>query len=274
MRRSSQSLQSATSQGAKVGRRKWTIFEVEKLVEAMREMVDSGVYKADNGFKLGYLHFLEERMSTSCPNSGLKSKPHIESRFKTLKKDWTVFHDILTGACHGCSGFVYDNENNTIVASDDVWADYIKNLPEVEKWHGKRFYYYDEYSGVPNTMNIAHSSGSRRARSKKPEMSSKGSKRQSGDSRTNIRDYMLKVAEIMAVEIRKSTVEIAKTILVDKERREAVVAALEEVYSVPNIERAIYAIKLMKRNKLLVGFLSLEAPYRLTWLQRMFPDVK
>ncbi|KAK9132124.1 hypothetical protein Scep_011652 [Stephania cephalantha] len=126
--------------------------------------------------------------------------------------------------------------------------------------------------GGPNTMNVAHSSGSRRARSETPEVSSKGRKQKSGDSRTNIGDYMLKAAEIMAVEIGKSTAEIAKAILDDKERREVVVAALEEVYGIPNIERAIYATKLMKGNELIVGFLSLEPPYRLAWLQRMFPD--
>ncbi|KAK9118749.1 hypothetical protein Scep_016842 [Stephania cephalantha] len=103
--------------------------------------------------------------------------------------------------------------------------------------------------------------------------SSKGRKRQSGDSRNNIGDYMLKAVEIMAVEIRKSTAEIAKAILDDKERCEAVVAALEEVYGLPAIEIAIYATKLMKGNKLMVGFLSLEPPYRLAWLQKMFPDI-
>ncbi|KAK9091378.1 hypothetical protein Sjap_024555 [Stephania japonica] len=85
----------------------------------MREMVEAAVYKADNGFNPGYLHFLEEKMMASCPSSGFKAKPH---------KD----------------GFGYDNGTNTIVASDDVWVEYIKNFPEAGKWRGKRFYYYDE----------------------------------------------------------------------------------------------------------------------------------
>ncbi|KAK9137958.1 hypothetical protein Sjap_008552 [Stephania japonica] len=42
------------------------------------------------------------------------------------------------------SGFGYDNETNTIVTSDDVCVDYIKNFPEEGNWRGKRFYYYDE----------------------------------------------------------------------------------------------------------------------------------
>ncbi|KAK9137408.1 hypothetical protein Sjap_008002 [Stephania japonica] len=102
----------------------------------MREMVEAGVYKADNDFKLVYLHFLDEKMRASCPSFGFKAKPHIESCVKTLKKDWTVVH-ILTGARHGCSGFGYENGTNTSVASDD-------NFPKAGKWCGKRFYYYDE----------------------------------------------------------------------------------------------------------------------------------
>ncbi|KAK9145530.1 hypothetical protein Sjap_005433 [Stephania japonica] len=243
-------------------------------------------------------------MRASFPSSGFKAKPHIESRITTLKKDWTTIHDILAGVRHGCSGFGYDNGTNTIVASDDVWVDYIK----AGKWRGKRFYYYDECcyifgndratgedahsaadylgpaneyvadlsdseSGGPNTVNVADSFGTRPVRSKTPETSSKGRKRLSSDSRATIGDYMLQAAEVMAVEIGKSTIEIAKAILDDKDRREAAVAALEEVYDIPPIERAIYATKLAKENELMVGFLSLDPTYRLAWLQRMFPDV-
>ncbi|KAK9096017.1 hypothetical protein Sjap_021514 [Stephania japonica] len=273
----------------------------------MRE-VDVGVYKADNGFKPGWLHFLEEKMRASCLGSEFKAKPHIESRVKTLKKDWTTVHDILTSVRHGCSSFGYDNGTNTIVASDDVWVDYIKNFPEAGKWRGKRFYYYDECcyifgndrateeeahsttnyldpanefvsdlsdseSGGPNTVNVADSSGIRPVRSETPEATSKGRKQLFSDSRTTIGEYMLQAAEVMAVEIGKSTIEIAKAILDDKDRREAVVATLEEVYGIPPIKRAIYATKLAKGNKLMVEFLSLDPTYRLAWLQRMFPNV-
>ncbi|KAK9145434.1 hypothetical protein Sjap_005337 [Stephania japonica] len=73
-RGSCQSSRDAASQPSKVGQRKWTIFEVGKLVEAMREMVDAGVYKADNGFKPGYLHFLEEKMRGKLPKFRIQGK--------------------------------------------------------------------------------------------------------------------------------------------------------------------------------------------------------
>ncbi|KAK9152851.1 hypothetical protein Sjap_000331 [Stephania japonica] len=148
----------------------------------------------------------------------------------------TVFEvDFSTFSVVHTSGFGYDNGTNTIVASDDVWVDYIKNFPEVGKWRGKHFCYYDECcyifendratgedarsaadyldpanedvdlndseSGGPNTVNVADSSCTRPVRSETPETSSKGRKRLSSDSRTTIRDYMLQAAKVMAVEI-------------------------------------------------------------------------
>ena len=39
--------------------RNWTITEDAKLVEALVNMVNIGGFKADNGFKSGYLQYLE-----------------------------------------------------------------------------------------------------------------------------------------------------------------------------------------------------------------------
>ncbi|EYU31710.1 hypothetical protein MIMGU_mgv1a021834mg [Erythranthe guttata] len=66
---------------------KWKYIEDAKLVQVLLDMVNLGLYKAENGFKPGYLNYVEEKMQASLPNSGLKAKPHIESRIKTLKKD-------------------------------------------------------------------------------------------------------------------------------------------------------------------------------------------
>ncbi|KAG8380668.1 hypothetical protein BUALT_Bualt06G0039800 [Buddleja alternifolia] len=71
-------------------KRKWKYEEDAKLVDAFLDMVNLGTYKAENGFKPGYLNYVEEKMHISLPNSGLKAKPHIESRIKTLKKDFNI----------------------------------------------------------------------------------------------------------------------------------------------------------------------------------------
>lgn len=109
--------------GAGRNKRKWTELEDEKLVESLLELVNNGAYKADNGFKPGYLGFLENSLSVKLPDSGLKGKPHIESRLKTLKKDFTMVYDLRYG---NTSGFGWNAENQLVTASRDVWAEYAK----------------------------------------------------------------------------------------------------------------------------------------------------
>lgn len=81
-------VESHDARGPGKNKRKWTQTEDFELVIALREMVNVGTCKADNGFKSDYLGFLEDKLQASLPNSGLKARPHIESRMKTLKKDF------------------------------------------------------------------------------------------------------------------------------------------------------------------------------------------
>ncbi|CAI9295719.1 unnamed protein product [Lactuca saligna] len=64
-----------------------TITEDAKLVEALVNMVNMRGFKADNGFKFGYLQHLENTLKEKIPSSSILGKPHIESRIKTMKKD-------------------------------------------------------------------------------------------------------------------------------------------------------------------------------------------
>ncbi|KAL8146021.1 hypothetical protein AgCh_003960 [Apium graveolens] len=76
--------------GVGKNKRKWTENEDGTLIESLLELVNNGACKVDNGFKSGYLDFLESSLNTKIPASGLKGKPHIEYRLKTLKKDFTA----------------------------------------------------------------------------------------------------------------------------------------------------------------------------------------
>ncbi|KAK1394572.1 hypothetical protein POM88_013628 [Heracleum sosnowskyi] len=91
--------ENTVERGAGRNKRKWTELEDEKLIESLLELVNNGTYKADNGFKSGYLGFLESCMNVKLPSSGLKRKPHIDSRLKTLKKDFTTVYDLRYGNC-------------------------------------------------------------------------------------------------------------------------------------------------------------------------------
>lgn len=89
--------QTQDTRGRSKNKRKWKYEEDAKLVEALLDMVNLGLYKAEDGFKLGYLNYVEDKMKVSLPNSGLKAKPHIESRIKTLKRDFNIVYDMLNG---------------------------------------------------------------------------------------------------------------------------------------------------------------------------------
>lgn len=131
--------------GAGRNKRKWTELEDEKLVESLLELVNNGTYKADNGFKPGYLGFLESCMNLKVPDSGLKGKPHIEFRLKTLKKDFTMVYDLRYG---NTSGFGWNSENQLVTASRDVWAEYSKAHVGALKWRSTPFPYFDDLSTI------------------------------------------------------------------------------------------------------------------------------
>ncbi|GER47433.1 DNA-binding storekeeper protein-relatedtranscriptional regulator, partial [Striga asiatica] len=105
-------------------KRKWNNEEDAKLVDALLDMVNLGTYKAENGFKPGYLNFVEDKLRVSLPNSGFKAKPHIESRIKTLKRDFNIVYDMLNGP--NTSGFGMDPIKKCIVAEKAVWDSYLQ----------------------------------------------------------------------------------------------------------------------------------------------------
>ena len=99
--------------------RVWMNLEEEKLVEVLVDMGNTGAFKVDNDFKSGYLAYLEQALKELLPSSGILGKPHIESKSKLMKKDWTIVHDMLSGSY--TSGFGYDSVQHCVVAEDQVW---------------------------------------------------------------------------------------------------------------------------------------------------------
>ncbi|KAI3505277.1 hypothetical protein L1887_27315 [Cichorium endivia] len=126
--------------------RGWTDNEENKLVEALVNMVNAGGYKADNGFKAGYLAHLEQVLKESLPESGLSGKPHIESKIKVMKKDWQVVYDMLHGS--NTSGFGYDSVNKCVTADDTVWDEYLKVHGSAAKWRNKKFRHFEDLCTV------------------------------------------------------------------------------------------------------------------------------
>ncbi|CAL5360074.1 unnamed protein product [Camellia sinensis] len=88
-------------------------------------MVDTGNHKADNDFKSGFLGVLEGVLHEKLPGCGIKAKPHIESRVKTLKRDTGTVFDMVNRV--GCSGFGWDSNTNMVVAEKQVWDGYVQS---------------------------------------------------------------------------------------------------------------------------------------------------
>jgi hypothetical protein len=67
----------------------WTTTEDVKLVECLVDMANSSpTWKVKNGFKSGYLLELERMMLEKTPGCKLRAQPHIENRYKLLKKQY------------------------------------------------------------------------------------------------------------------------------------------------------------------------------------------
>ena len=69
-------------------KRKWTLIEDLKLMEALVECHHEREGNLENKFKPKYLKVLEEKIFTKLP--GLRVKPYIESRLRTLKRLMTL----------------------------------------------------------------------------------------------------------------------------------------------------------------------------------------
>ncbi|MBA0607110.1 hypothetical protein Godav_019464 [Gossypium davidsonii] len=60
----------------------------------------------------------------------LKAKPNLESRIRTLKRDWAIVYDMLSRKDN--SDFGWDEHKQLVVAEDVVWNSYINIVEEID----------------------------------------------------------------------------------------------------------------------------------------------
>ncbi|MBA0730012.1 hypothetical protein Golax_023281 [Gossypium laxum] len=63
----------------------------------MVDMHNVRTFNADMRFKAGYLNELEKMLEKVLPHAMLKAKPNLESKIRTLKRDWVIVYDMLSG---------------------------------------------------------------------------------------------------------------------------------------------------------------------------------
>ncbi|MBA0632710.1 hypothetical protein Godav_001402, partial [Gossypium davidsonii] len=76
------------------------------------------------------------------PHSMLKAKPNLESRIKTLKRDWAIVYDMLSGKDN--SDFGWDEHRQMVVTKDVVWNSYII----AGQFRHHSFSYYDQLTSI------------------------------------------------------------------------------------------------------------------------------
>ncbi|MBA0828351.1 hypothetical protein Goarm_013031 [Gossypium armourianum] len=72
----------------------------------MVDLHNIGTFNVDTRFKAGYLNELKIMLEKVLPHAMLKAKPNLESRIRTLKRDWAIVYDMLSGKDN--SGFGWD----------------------------------------------------------------------------------------------------------------------------------------------------------------------
>ncbi|KAK9121600.1 hypothetical protein Syun_019217 [Stephania yunnanensis] len=218
-----------SADNSKTSRRKWSHVA---LVNVMVEMVASGVYKCDNGFKPGYLTKVEEALKTTCPNSGIKARPHIEFRLKSA-----------TG--------------EDARAPEDAFED-VNDVHDSSSTSEPLTVPTEEFDATPTSsrMRTTTADGHGNEAKKKRKVSND----------VYISDQMVAAAQIVANEISKVTFAIR----VEHDLRDSFINAMAEVHELTDVERVIYGSKIMGRVELMAEFMTLQPESRLPWLHAMF----
>ncbi|XP_030479198.1 uncharacterized protein LOC115696436 [Cannabis sativa] len=84
-------------------------------------------------------------MNDKIPNSGIKAQPHIDSRLKILKRQYTANSDMLGPST---SGFGWSEELKCVVADKIVFDEWVKSHPTAKRLLNKSFPYYNELAIV------------------------------------------------------------------------------------------------------------------------------
>ncbi|KAL8481300.1 hypothetical protein ACS0TY_027717 [Phlomoides rotata] len=124
-------------------RRVWTQKEEEALIKCLKEIIPQG-WKADNGFKVGYLRELEKGLNMVFPGTDLRPYPHIHSKLHVWKKDYSTIVSMLSK-----SGIGWDNTSKMIdVEQEEAWEAYKKVDVNARTMRNKPWPYYDDWCEI------------------------------------------------------------------------------------------------------------------------------
>ncbi|KAG6513475.1 hypothetical protein ZIOFF_023805 [Zingiber officinale] len=123
-------------------RRGWSEREEEVLIQALKEAIIEG-WKSCNGFRAGYLGFLERRMKAAFSETNLCGNPHINSKVHVWKKMYGNLVTILSK-----SGVGWNDTEKTIEASNETWDALIMVDNNAHAMKHKRWTYYNDWCEI------------------------------------------------------------------------------------------------------------------------------
>ncbi|KAG6433154.1 hypothetical protein SASPL_104762 [Salvia splendens] len=124
-------------------RRTWSYREEEILVVALKDLVVTG-WKADNGFRTGYLGRLEEALKKHYHNTDIKPTPHINSKLTSWKRFYNSLRGILSR-----SGVGFNlHDDYKIDYDDDQWSQIVKQDPHARYMRDKSWPFWDHWQVI------------------------------------------------------------------------------------------------------------------------------
>ncbi|MBA0809411.1 hypothetical protein Gohar_025068 [Gossypium harknessii] len=119
----------------------------------MVDLHNVGTFIKDTRFKVDYLNKLERMLEKVLPHAMLKAKPNLESRIRTLKRDWAIVYNILSGKDN--SGFSWDEHRQLVIAEDVVWNSYISDVASANTHEERNNFYGCEADVSLDEMDLS-----------------------------------------------------------------------------------------------------------------------
>ncbi|KAL5747200.1 hypothetical protein ACOSQ2_024497 [Xanthoceras sorbifolium] len=87
---------------------------------------------------------MEKALNHICPGSNLKANPHLESKLKKWKKNYSTIYDMIN-----TSGFAWNDVKKCIeVDSNEAWESYVKHHSSASEWRNKPYPIFDRLSNI------------------------------------------------------------------------------------------------------------------------------
>ncbi|KAG8386550.1 hypothetical protein BUALT_Bualt03G0160000 [Buddleja alternifolia] len=108
-------------------------------VPTVKGMIAHG-WKADNGFRVGYLNHLADEMMKVFPVTDIWSSPHINSKMHAWKKHFGMVYALL-----GSSGIGWNETTKMLEGSNEHWEKAIKDDPSCKMLRHKPWPHYNHW---------------------------------------------------------------------------------------------------------------------------------